>query len=70
MDRGAWRATVYVGAKSWTWLSDQAQHSTFTIYLFPIPSLSPSLPSVNFFPVKYYSILNGFYYLSDVIEMF
>ena len=28
MDRGAWRAIVYGVAKSWTRLSDQAQHST------------------------------------------
>ena len=26
MDRGAWRATVYVVAKSWTGLSDEAEH--------------------------------------------
>ena len=27
MDRGAWWATVHGVAKSWTWLSDKAQHS-------------------------------------------
>ena len=29
MDRGAWQATVYEVAKSGTWLSDWAQHSTW-----------------------------------------
>ena len=27
MDRGAWQATVHGVTKSWTWMSDQAQHS-------------------------------------------
>ena len=28
VDRGAWRATIHGVTKSWTRLSDQAQHST------------------------------------------
>ena len=28
MDRGAWQATVHGVTKSWTWLSNEAQHST------------------------------------------
>ena len=34
-DRGAWWGTVYWVTKSWTRLSDQAQHSTF--YSINIP---------------------------------
>ena len=30
MDRGSWQATVHGVTKSWTWLSDETQHSTDT----------------------------------------
>ena len=33
MDRGAWRAIVHGVAKSWTWLSDEAQHSSICLYM-------------------------------------
>ena len=33
MDRGAWWAIVHGVLKSWTWLSDQAQHSTQQYWL-------------------------------------
>ena len=32
MDRGAWQATVHGVTKSWTQLSDYAQHSTYILY--------------------------------------
>ena len=32
MDRGAWQATVHETTKSWTWLSDWVQHSTFKLH--------------------------------------
>ena len=35
MDRGVLQATVYGVAKSWTWLSNYAQHSTSPIVGFP-----------------------------------
>ena len=31
MERGAWQATVHGVTKSWTQVSDQAQHSTFML---------------------------------------
>ena len=35
MDRGAWWATVYGVTKSWTWLSDETQHTAWPLELFP-----------------------------------
>ena len=44
LDRGAWWATVHRLTKSWTWLSDWAQHRFYNLAL-PLASQVKNLPA-------------------------